>query len=326
MRPILLAVALLASGCAPRAAPPEPVPVPDAPLPAPVARLPLGIEAVSFLGDTLRAIPLDYDTRVAYEERLADAMQAARAGPRDPDALIWLGRRLAYLGRYREAIAVFGRGVTQFPQDARFLRHRGHRYLSVRDLDLAIADLERAAALTAGRPDEIEPDGLPNARGIPTSSLQSNIWYHLGLARYLKGDFAGAASAWSAPLRAAPTVDMTVATTYWLVLAQRRAGRDAEARALLETIRPGMDIVENGTYHRLLLHFAGTAPLAPDDSAATSLDRATAGYGLGAWALVNGDTVAARSLFQRARAGGNWPAFGYLAAEAELARLNPRRP
>jgi tetratricopeptide (TPR) repeat protein len=322
----LIPVAVLLAACSPPAPPPEPVPMPGAPLPAPVARLPIGMEAVSFLGDTLRTVPLDYDTRVAYEEQLGDALQAVRAGPQDPDALIWLGRRLAYLGRYREAIAVFGRGVERFPADARFLRHRGHRYISVREPDLAIADLGRAASLTAGQPDALEPDGIPNARGIPTSSLQSNIWYHLGLARYLRGDFPGAASAWSAGLRVAPTVDMTVATTYWLVLAQRRAGRDAEARALLETIRPDMDIVVNGTYHRLLRHFAGTAPLAPEDSATTALDRATAGYGLGAWSLVNGDTVAARSLFQRARAGGNWPAFGYIAAEAELARLNSRRP
>jgi tetratricopeptide (TPR) repeat protein len=292
-------------------------------MPQPVPRLPVGIEAVSLLGDTLREVPLTHDTRVAYEQRLADAVRAVAASPHDPDAIIWLGRRTAYLGRYREAIAVFTRGAEQFPEDARFLRHRGHRYISVRELDRAIADLERAAQLTAGRPDEIEPDGLPNARGMPTSSLQSNIWYHLGLARYLAGDWPGAASAWAAGLRVSPTTDMAVATTYWLVLAQRRAGREGEARALLETVRPEMDIIENGTYHRLLLHFAG-APLPPGTGGA--LDRATLGYGLGAWALLNGDTTAARTSFQRVRAGGNWPAFGFIAAEADLARLDLRRP
>ena len=311
------AAALVACAAPPRADTPAPVS-------APVHRLPVAVEAVSFLGDTLRAIPFDGATRVAYDAQLADAVRAVGAAPHDPDAIIWLGRRTAYLGRYREAIAIFTRGIAEAPLDARFYRHRGHRYITVRELDLAIADLEYAAELTAGQRDEVEPDGLPNARGMPTSSLQSNIWYHLGLARYLRGDCAGAASAWSAGLRLAPTVDMTVAATYWLVLAQRRAGRTAEARALLETIRPQMDIVENVTYHRLLLHFAG-APLAVDDSAST-LDRATLGYGLGAWALINGDTLAARTSWARVRAGGNWPAFGHIAAEADLARLNPRRP
>ncbi len=319
MRSSLLCLALFAVACSPPRAR-----APEGPAPDPLPRLPVGIEAVSLLGDTLRAIALDGPTRLAYETRLRDAARDVEATPHDPDALIWLGRRTAYLGRFREAIAVFARGATEFPDDARFLRHRGHRYITVRELDRAIQDLERATRLSAGRPDAMEPDGLPNARGIPTSSLLSNTWYHLGLARYLKGDVAGAASAWAAGLRAAPTTDMAVATTYWLVLAQRRAGREDEAYALLETVRPGMDIVENATYHRLLLHFAG-APM-PEGDSASALDRATLGYGLGAWALLNGDTVAARTLFQQVRSGGNWPAFGYIAAEAELARLNLRGP
>jgi len=324
MRSSLLLILALLAGCGGQPHEQVQFPVPEPP-PPPVRHLPHEIEAVSFLGDTLRTIPLDGTTRVSYNEQLEAAMRAVAANPRDPDALLWLGRRTAYLGHYREAIDIFTRGVTAFPGDARFLRHRGHRYITVRELDAAIADLEAAASLTAGRPDQVEPDGIPNARGVPTGSLQSNIWYHLGLARYLKGDFPGAASAWSAALRVAPTVDMVVATTYWLVLAQRRAGRDAEARALLETIRPDMDVIENTTYHRLLLDFAGTRPLVPADSA-SDLDRATMAYGLGAWALVNGDTGSARTSFQAARTGGNWAAFGYIAAEAELARLNPRRP
>ena len=54
---------------------------------------------------------------------------------------------------------------------------------------MAIADLRRASQLVAGKPDEVEPDGAPNKAGIPRSTLQSNIWYHLGLAQYLRGDF-----------------------------------------------------------------------------------------------------------------------------------------
>jgi len=321
LRELLLLV--LAAGCGSPPRQQVPVPVPE-PAPPPVHHLPLAVEAISFLGDTLRAIPLDGATRVAYDERLAEAVRAVAADPGDPDALLWLGRRTAYLGRYREAIAIFTRGIRQFPGDARFLRHRGHREITVRELDAAVRDLAAAASLTAGQPDQVEPDGIPNARGVPTSSLQSNIWYHLGLARYLRGDWVGAASAWSAGLRAAPTVDMVVATTYWLVLAQRRAGREAAARELLETIRPEMDVIENTTYHRLLLHFAGTRPFVPADSA-SGLDQATTAYGLGAWALLNADTGSARMWFQRARAGGNWAAFGYIAAEAELARLNVQR-
>ena len=63
----------------------------------------------------------------------------------------------------------------------------------MRELDKAVADLERADALVAGTPDQIEPDGQPNPRNIPLTTLQSNIRYHLALAYYLQGNFAKAA-------------------------------------------------------------------------------------------------------------------------------------
>jgi hypothetical protein len=48
---------------------------------------------------------------------------------------------------------------------------------------------------------------------------------------------------------------------------------------------------------------------------------ATLSYGIGNWYLVRGDTAAARAWFQRAVASKGWPAFGFMAAEAELRRL-----
>ena len=102
-----------------------------------------------------------------------------QANPNNPDAIIWLGRRLAYPGQFKEAIDVFSEGIRKFPNDARFYRHRGHRYITLRRIDLAIKDFKQAASLVKGKPDELEPDGQPNARNIPTSTLQFNIWYHL---------------------------------------------------------------------------------------------------------------------------------------------------
>src|SRR5215213_4686900 len=54
------------------------------------------------------------------------------------------------------------------PDDPRLYRHRGHRYITVRDLGPAILDFEKAARLIEGRPDEVESDGLPNSKNIPT--------------------------------------------------------------------------------------------------------------------------------------------------------------
>ena len=126
----------------------------------------------------------------------------------------------------------------------------GHRYVSVRELDNAIADFRRAAELT---------DGLPNARGIPTSTLQFNIWYHLGLAHYLKGEFEEAAEAYEQCARVSEHDDSKVATAYWRYMTLDRLGRTDEAQRVLESVSEDMDLIESGGCLDLLLLFRGKA-------------------------------------------------------------------
>ena len=310
LRP-LIAATLLLTACRS-----NPVP------PAGAAPRDTDVEATSLLGQPLSRPTLPDDTRRRYEEALVEARQRSYADPGDADALIWLGRRTAYLGRYRDAIAIFTRGIERHPRDARFYRHRGHRYITIRELDRAIDDLDRAASIVSGRPDEVEPDGLPNARNTPTSTLQSNVWYHLALAHYLKGDFERALRAYRACLEVSKNPDMLVATSHWLYMTLRRLGRDAEAARVLEPIRSDLDVIENHAYYRLLLMYKGQLPVAALDSASASgaLDDVTTAYGVGNWYLYNGDRDRARAIFQRIVASGNWAAFGAIAAEAELAR------
>lgn len=282
-------------------------------------------EAVSLFGEPLVPAELPPDVRTRRETQLAEARAAVEAAPDDPDALIWLGRRTAYLGQYRESIEIFSRGVRKFPQDARFYRHRGHRYITVREFDRAITDLEKASRLIKGKRDQVEPDGLPNARNIPTSTLQSNIWYHLGLAYYLKGDFEKALPAYQECLKVSNNPDMLVATTYWLYSTFRRLGREGEARRTLEPIHAGMEIIENEGYHRLLRMIQGE--LSPEElrtGASGDLDPPTLGYGIGNWHLYNGRGEEAAKEFREVLAGGNWPAFGYVAAEADLKRMGEK--
>ncbi|HEY0810658.1 MAG TPA: tetratricopeptide repeat protein, partial [Longimicrobiales bacterium] len=164
------------------------------------------------------------------EENLARAQAEFARDTTNADAIIWLGRRHAYLGHYQEAIDVYTRGVSLHPQDARMYRHRGHRYITLRQFDNAIRDFDTAAQLIKGKPDEIEPDGAPNKYNIPTSTLQSNIWYHLALAHYLKHDFEAALPAWLEAMKVSTNDDMKVATADWLYMTYRRLGREAEAR------------------------------------------------------------------------------------------------
>jgi tetratricopeptide (TPR) repeat protein len=224
----------------------------------------------------------------------------------------------------RDAIDIYPRAIELHPDDARLHRHRGHRYLSVRELDNAIADFERAAELTRGMPDEVEPDGLPNARGVPTSTLQFNIWYHLALAHYVKGDLEAALEAYRACMDVSEHPDSVVATAYWMYMTLRRLGRDDEAADLLERIDADMGIIESTAYMDLLLLHKGEKTyeeiVGPAGEEAT-LQSTTAGYGLGVWHLLAGREQDALTTFERVRTALNqWAAFGFIAAEGELAR------
>ena len=283
-------------------------------------------EATSLLGRPLISPEPSAERKAAMEKDLAAARLEFEKNPNSVDAAIWLGRRTAYLGRYREAITIFSDAITKHPSDPRLYRHRGHRYITVREFDKAIDDLSKAASLVRDRPDEVEPDGQPNAKNIPTSTLQTNIYYHLGLARYLKGEFAAAANAYHVCMALSKNNDMRVATAHWQYMTLRRLKRDAEAAKVLEAITADMPIIENASYHRLLMMYKGAteADALLDASKKESLDAVTIGYGVANWHLYNGRSDRAKAILSeivKQYETSQWAGFGYIASEADFARL-----
>jgi tetratricopeptide (TPR) repeat protein len=271
-------------------------------------------EATSLLGRPLYAPDVPEETRKGLEEKLAQATTELAKSPDSADAAIALGRRHAALGQYREAIDVYTRALARHPRDARLYRHRGHRFITV-------ADLTRAADLVAGRPDEAEPGSDPSRP--PSTTLQFSVFYHLGLAHYLKGDFAAAEKAYRRCLeRARGSDDRLVSVTDWLYMTLRRQGRAGEAARLLEPIHAGLAVAEDRSYLNRLLLYKGV--YAPEDllrAGGDPLTRATYGYAVGNFHLYNGRREEARAAFERVVASPQWPAFGHVAAEADLARL-----
>jgi len=102
-----------------------------------------------------------------------------------------------------------------------------------------------------------------------------------------------------------------------------RAGRGAEAQAALERAHDSLRITSATAYAQRLRLYKGTVGpdqvLTPADT--SDIAVATLSYGVGNWFLVKGDRAAARTWFERAVRSGGWPAFGFIAAEAELRRL-----
>lgn len=284
-------------------------------------------EVVKGLDGRLFPVPaLPEKSQARLDSNLQVAKENFEANPSEEN-YIWLGRRQAYAYHYAAAIETFTEGLSRFPDSYRLLRHRGHRYLTTRDFAKATADFEKAAALMPQEPLEIEPDGIPNKLNIPLSSTQFNVWYHLGLAYYLQGDFENAAKAYEQCMLVSDNDDLICATADWLYMTYQKLGKKAEAQQVLDLISPeGMEIIENESYYLRLQMYQGLIPAEQllEVSAGTSdvdLALATQGYGVGNWYLAKGDSTRAKEIFQQVVAGKNFSAFGFIAAEAELERM-----
>lgn len=279
--------------------------------------VPEGVQATSLLGEELRSgAPSE-----SVLENLATAKANYRADPNNADNIIWYGRRMAYTGDYRGAIEIFSEGVFKHRSDPRFYRHRGHRYISIREFDRAIADFEKAATLIEGTEDVVEPDGAPNAAGIPVSTLHSNIWYHLGLAYYLKGDLDNALRVYEIAIAQSPNDDMRVATTHWHYMTLQLLGRKEDAVAVLEPIHEDMNVIESMPYHQLCLLYKGEAETGRVMSAnVTEAGGDSAMYGIANWHYYNGRTEEARAGFEEMVEKSGWASFGRIAAESDLSR------
>ena len=231
---------------------------------------------------------------------VARAQAALAADPTNVDKIIALGVAQSGARQFREAIQTFTRGIAIAPDNALLYRWRGHRYLSVRELDKARADL---------------------TKGFGLDSTVYGILYHLGIVRFVRGDFAGAADMFTRAQPRAPDAGELAGSTDWLWMSLMRAGRKAEAQAMLDR-HPDSLAVDNAYARRLRLYRGQIGPDAvftPADTA--DVQVATLAYGLGNWYLVRGDTATAKTYFQRSVKSGGWPGFGFIVSEAELRRL-----
>lgn len=273
-------------------------------------------ELTSLLGRPLFALP---DTA----GEVAKAYQALAADPDNLEKLLETARVRAALQQFHSAIDIYTHALDKAPQDPRLYRLRGHRFISLRRFDDAIRDLEK---------------------GVQLAPASFDISYHLGLAYYLQGEFGKAADEYARCMRMSDgkeTIqdaggalpkgyrscadlndDARVAIANWRYQALRRAGRPQEARRLLDTIHERMQVSENTAYYRALLFFKKVR------SEEQTLDKeqlkgnqwVTAGYPVANARQMQGDSRGACVLWREIVDGSYWAAFGFIAAEVELAR------
>ena len=271
------------------------------------------IEAVTLLGDTLSSPEIKEG--ISFDQFKSAQLNYFK-NQDNPEALIWFGRRVAYLGYFKEAIKIFTLGIEKYPSDARFYRHRGHRYISTRQYDKAINDFEKAVKLIDQTVDQIEPDGLPNSKNIPLSTLHGNIWYHLGLAYYLKNDMNSALKAFNNRSVTHKFDDNIVSAGHWLYMIYRRLNRFEESISVVNQVNQQMDIIENMSYHQSCLFYKGVL-----EESELVIDE-VALYSLANWYVYEkNDTLKAKTYYEKLLSTGNPYSFAYIAGESDWSRL-----
>jgi Flp pilus assembly protein TadD len=236
---------------------------------------------------------------------VARAQRDLDAHPRDLQKYVALGTAQAGARQTQEAVQTFTRALAIWPDSAILWRWRGHRNLSVRNFDQAMADF---------------------TRGYGMDSTVYGILYHLGVLRFVRGDFNAAADAFRRAQPLAPDAGELAGSTDWLWMSLMRAGRAGEAAAMLAR-RPD-SLPTTAAYARRLKMYRGEITpgqlITPADTG--DIDVATLEYGLGNWYIVHADTARARAAFLRSVLSGGWPAFGFIASEEELRRLDRLTP
>lgn len=279
------------------------------------------------------------------QARRIDAADAAlEAAPENLERIVETALAREEVWRYEEAIELYARGETLAPHDYRFPLGRAHRLLRLRRFDEALVALNRAF--------ELDPYGF-------------NTAYLRALTHYLKGDFAGASDEYGRAMALAEDEEACqladhgnvpgdprhcmwirfdpasrIAITTWRYRALRRAGRDRDAAALLETVNDGLSLTpppddryegtiirpdSNEHYYRCLRYYRG------ERTEEQILDRQELGgqwptiaYGVAVWHLVEGREKQAVEMMKEIVDSPHWARLGHVAADADLKRLGAR--
>lgn len=278
--------------------------------------LPAGAEALSFSARPL--YPRKPDSIIARRSDSLMNIVKAKASLSEDD-YVEIGRLLLTQNRYRDAIANYTEGISKYPESFKLYRHRGHRYINLRQLDDAIGDLNKARDLMASQPESMEF----GADGKPTASTQHQVWYHIGIYHYLKKDYSGCAEAFEKALALAKEPNNIAGASDWLYNAYQRSDK-AKAERVLDPFTLDYPIEDkNYPYFRRLLLFKKL--ITPEElidpnmePSAMSIGDMTKLYGLANFHAYYNNTELANELYKKVLATDQWLGFAYACAELDV--------
>src|SRR6185369_13050210 len=153
-------------------------------------------ECTSYLGKPLFAKVADSLALAKSDSAIAAIRSKATL---TEDDYVDIAAKLIAINKFNKAVEVLSEGLEKYPNSFKLLRHRGHRYLNLRQPEKAIADLTKGEELIRSQPEVWEND----ATGKPTSTIQHQIWYHIGVYHFLKGNYTQCVDAFEKSLATA---------------------------------------------------------------------------------------------------------------------------
>ncbi len=272
-------------------------------------------QATSFAGKPLFSTPATA-TALAKSDSAINLIKAK--GNLNEDDYVEIGKQLVATARYKEAVDNYTEGLTKNPNSYKLLRNRGHRYITLRQLDKCIADLTKAEELIRNEPDVMEY-GLD---GKPTATVRHQIWYHIGVYNYLIGDYQKAGAAFEQAVATGGDLKNVVGASDWLYNCYQRQGDKVKAEAVIKPISPDADTDrENAYFKRIMLYKGVIKPeelvrvtMAPDSM---GVNEVTKMYGLANWYRYNGDLATSSMLCKTILQSNAWPGFAYAGAEKD---------
>jgi len=214
--------------------------------------------AVTINGKRLQALP-DPDTLVRiYQSELDQARSHYLGNLKEVKAYVDYGKKCLRLGYVENALQVLSKGLDQFPNTADLYFWRGVAGVQGRQFQSAVNDFWKAGKAIEGQrgvkgiADRSEEEVKIDA------SLPYLIYQWMGLAFQSQGDYSNAEKMYEISGDFSTNSDLYCRAYYWQYQAFRRAGRDADAASILESVSLDMYITESSRpYLDALLYFKG---------------------------------------------------------------------
>ncbi|MGD1889952.1 MAG: tetratricopeptide repeat protein [Cyclobacteriaceae bacterium] len=277
-------------------------------------------EAVSFMGEPLYRKTVD-GAIATKSDSIIQAVRAKAELTEDDYHKIGLAYIMTY--QFRDAIDVYTEGLEQYPESFQLLRHRGHRYLNVREREKAIIDLMKADELIGDQHLDVMEY---NSDGSEKGTFKFWVWYHVALYRIFNQQWEEAAEAYQVCLNNAALPNNVSGASAWLYTVYQKMGESEKAEALIAPLDENFGGDQDYIYFKRIMLYQGK--ITPEDL--MDMDKPidqwtgrdmTIAYGIADWYEQQGNTEKAQEIYHNILATPHWNPWAYVVTESIIADL-----